>query len=200
MNLLDQRRTPKICISSELSHGGLEIYNNNLSLKGYGGYRSALSTHGLLSGNFYYEAQIESKSGNIRLGFGQKNTDIYAPAGYDKYSYSYGDANGYIFHNSVRKTYSDTYKYKDIIGVLLSINTEPTVLKDYTRSTLVLDSSLKFVSRFSFIKFFKNGEDLGIAFSNINPGIYHAVVSLYCGGEVSLNFGPFFAYPIDNHI
>ena len=41
----------------------------------------------------------------------------------------------------------------------------------------------------SYIEFFKNGNSLGEAFTNINFGKYHPAISLYGGASASVNFG-----------
>jgi hypothetical protein len=46
----------------------------------------------------------------------------------------------------------------------------------------------------SYIKFFKNGQDLGIAYKDIYQGKYHPAISLYRHGNVTANFGPDFKF------
>jgi hypothetical protein len=46
----------------------------------------------------------------------------------------------------------------------------------------------------SKLLFFKNGVCQGIAFENLNSGVYYPSISLYMGARVKLNFGPQFTY------
>ena len=41
----------------------------------------------------------------------------------------------------------------------------------------------------SYIEYFKNGNSLGHAFTNLNLGKYHPAVSVFGGASVSVNFG-----------
>jgi len=46
----------------------------------------------------------------------------------------------------------------------------------------------------SFVSFYKNGEEVGIAFRDITRGEYYPAVSLYFKAAVSVNFGPTFKF------
>lgn len=47
------------------------------------------------------------------------------------------------------------------------------------------------------IRFFKNGVDQGVAFTNLMRGRYYPAVSLYMGANITCNFGPDFQYQPD---
>lgn len=139
------------------------------------GYRTVIADTGS-SGSIYFEVNV-IKSVGIRIGFITSEGELNGPVGADNKGYSYGNVNGYKFHNSVRERYGITYKENDIIGALLLRGKE-----------------------YSFIKFFKNGTDLGMAFYNIPDDIFYPAVSLYDGSIVNLNFGPYLAYPYSWYI
>ncbi|KAI8923827.1 hypothetical protein BC831DRAFT_513893 [Entophlyctis helioformis] len=46
----------------------------------------------------------------------------------------------------------------------------------------------------SEIRYYKNGQPLGVAFRDLVQGKYHPAISLFKGGNVTANFGPKFAY------
>lgn len=50
------------------------------------------------------------------------------------------------------------------------------------------------------IRFFKNGRDQGIAFTDIPPGIYFPSLSLYMGAKAAANFGPEWICPPETDI
>ncbi|EKX40071.1 hypothetical protein GUITHDRAFT_113810 [Guillardia theta CCMP2712] len=49
----------------------------------------------------------------------------------------------------------------------------------------------------SCVRFYLNGEDLGVAFRDVQAGKYYPAASVYMGGQVTYNFGPEFRYKID---
>jgi hypothetical protein len=48
----------------------------------------------------------------------------------------------------------------------------------------------------SVVRFFINGKDQGKAFDNVQAGIYYPAASVYMGGQVTYNFGPYFSCPM----
>ncbi|RVD91428.1 Set1 Ash2 histone methyltransferase complex [Tubulinosema ratisbonensis] len=151
----------------------IKIHEDNLTAENQSGYKTVCSDTGTISTQ-YFEINV-IKSVGIRIGFIQSDAEMNGPIGIDSKGYSYGNVNGYKFFNSIRRKYGCSFKEKDIIGALL-----------YRESGT------------SFIKFYKNGKDLGVAFYNIPHELFYPAVSLYGGSVVNFNFGPYFAYPLDN--
>lgn len=48
----------------------------------------------------------------------------------------------------------------------------------------------------SCVRFYLNGEDLGVAFRDLQAGKYYPAASVYMGGQVTYNFGPEFRYKV----
>lgn len=111
-----------------------------------------------------YEVTI-NKCTNVRIGIANKKANSFLPLGADEYSYAFSNQ-GYIFHNSVRYVYGESFTVNDIIGV------------EYTRH---------------YLKFYKNGNDLGVAFWNIQPECFPGY-SLYGDCEVMFNYSDLLAY------
>lgn len=182
-----KNKSQKPAMSSFFKSPDIKLSNKGLTAVGSFGYRSILATHGLKSGKFYFEVEIESQKGAIRIGFSTIDSEIDGPVGIDNLGYSYGSKNGYTFHNSRRKSYGPSYGYKDIIGAFLYLNDQSTIL-DIESSSVEM--------KFSYIKFSKNGKDLGIAYENLPQNFLYPSASLYGFGSITFNFGPYFAFPI----
>ncbi|KAI8803405.1 hypothetical protein BJ742DRAFT_908305 [Cladochytrium replicatum] len=172
-----------------------------------GGYRMAKSSHGVWEGTWYLEMKIVSQKGNTRLGWSQINGDLQAPCGYDAFSYSFRDQPGTLFHQSrpvesESSNFEEGYGNNDVIGLLIHLPATPDGYSDLSRRLWdPMTPYIQFRSRplathhGSHIRYYRNGVDLGIAFSNLNRGKYHAAVSCYMGATVQINFGPNFEFP-----
>ena len=152
------------------------------------GYRLAKSSHGVWEGTWYFEVLVEnSLNGHVRIGWSQISGDLQAPCGYDVFSYSWRDAPGTLFHQScpVKDApfgYSGGFKPGDVIGVYIHLPplTEanrqelerrlwnPLVDKEYVQIRARPLQPL----RNSEIRYFRNGIDMGVAFSPIYFGIF----------------------------
>ena len=120
----------------------------------------------------YFEAQIVNTRGYCRIGFASGKVELFGPLGYDKYGYSYGNKNGYGFHNSTRVRFGEKYKCGDFLSCWL-----------------------RHESKFYSIHFYINGEEVEKSFrtEDCSEEMIPAI-SLYDDCEISLNLGPFFAY------
>jgi hypothetical protein len=154
------------------------------------GYRLAKSSHGVWEGSWYFEVLLENSVnnlGHVRIGWSQISGDLQAPCGYDAFSYSWRDAPGTLFHQSCAVKdapggYAGGYKPGDVIGVyihlppLTDLNRlelqkrlwNPLVDKEYVQ---IRSRPLQHV-RNSEIRYFKNGVDMGVAFSPIYFGSF----------------------------
>jgi hypothetical protein len=94
--------------------------------------------------------------------------------------------------------YGPPYKFGDIIGVEISLGMGEALFVRRDREGALLPE-VESARELSYVKFYKNGEDLGIAYKDIRRGIYRAAISIYGRGSVDLNFGPYFAYPTDTY-
>ncbi|KAK9711443.1 transcription factor, contains a PHD finger motif [Basidiobolus ranarum] len=206
-----------MCSHETHSAPQFKIASDGLSLWNEKGYRLSKATHGVEYGAWYYEVEILPHTGNTRIGWSQISGDLQGPCGFDRFSYSYREKPGSIFHESVGKQYGDGAETGDVIGLLIYI---PELSLDEKRDLLSRRWSLgeKYIEYSYFptnfdeskddpslvtlpkveksqIVYFKNGECMGVAFENINLGKYHPAISSYKGGRVAVNFGPMFKYP-----
>jgi hypothetical protein len=149
------------------------------------GYRLAKSSHGVWEGAWYFEVLVENSKGHVRIGWSQISGDLQAPCGYDVFSYSWRDAPGALFHQSTAVKdapvgYAGGFKPGDVIGVyihlppLTLVNRQelerrlwnPLVDKEYVQ---IRTGPLQPL-RNSEIRYFRNGIDMGVAFSPIYFG------------------------------
>lgn len=163
------RIAPKF--SKELSANDLEIDMEGPTITGKDGYLSciALSTRPLPS--FYFEATIVNDSGYARVGMATKDYEKYGPIGIDNHGYSYGNKNGYGFHNSIRIRFGERFSKNDIISVYLYKEKKKRV-----------------------IEFFINGRRQYNKFKVPDNVDLWPAISVYNGCQVQCNFGPFFVY------
>ncbi|TPX49126.1 hypothetical protein SeLEV6574_g01627 [Synchytrium endobioticum] len=186
----------------KISEDGLTVYNEK-------GYRMAKATHGVWEGNWYFEVRINEpiyEKGHLRIGWSQISGDLQAPCGFDIYSYSFRDAEGALFHQAAAKEdappgYEAGFQPGDVIGVAISLP-PPARFKmllkrlwDPTEVYMPFRARPMDVAVGSEIRYFKNGVDLGVAFTNLFVGKYYPAISSYFGGCATLNFGPRFTYP-----
>jgi len=195
----------EVCLAKENSAPQVKIMGDKLSASNEKGHRMVRSSFGIKEGSWYYEIEILPHQGNTRLGWSTEKGDIQAPVGYDKFSYSYRDKEGTKFHQSRGAPYGAPYGAGDIVGFFIRL--PPSAKKDTEKkSELVEPPQVDILPKkkeeeeparldTSEIRFFKNGIDQGVAFSNIYEGKYYAAGSLYGGGHIKFNFGPNFKFP-----
>jgi len=102
------------------------------------GHRMVRATHGLSQGELFYEMRFNpshrrisyksssrerGESGNapdlpphIRVGWCTDRGDLEGPCGFDRFSYSYRDVDGQVFHQSVGQHYGNGFGVGDVIG------------------------------------------------------------------------------------
>ena len=69
------------------------------------------ATHGASRGSWYFEVTVKEKPNvsALRIGWAQPLSNLQAPCGYDKFSYSWRSRKGTIFHDSIGKSYSKIF-------------------------------------------------------------------------------------------
>ena len=126
--------TPDTCVVALHDRAPqLNVSDDRLHVTGTKFYCTARATHGVSRGNWYYEVKIVEmpEGAATRIGWAQKNANLQAPLGFDKFGYSCRSRKGTKFHDSVGKHYSDGYSQGDVIGCLIelpedSINLPPS--------------------------------------------------------------------------
>ncbi|KAI8834571.1 hypothetical protein BJ741DRAFT_650039 [Chytriomyces cf. hyalinus JEL632] len=184
----------------KLSPDGLTIFTEK-------GYRMSKATHGVYEGCWYYEVEFHSnEKGHARVGWSQISGDLQAPCGCDVFSYSFRDSPGTLFHQSAHvkgnDAFSAGYKDGDVLGIMINLP-PPNDMDNMVRRLWKLDSSyVQFRTKplekviGSEIRYFKNGVELGTAFTDLYNGKYYPAVSSYQHGTLTLNFGPNFAHAL----
>ena len=169
-----------------------------------------------------HEVDITHKDkANVRVGWGTKLAELQAPIGYDAYGYGYRDLEGHKLHKSCRELYGDSYGPGDVIGMLIHFaddqnissniitnsdnnnnvtkaitfgNVKENGIEQKEDSTSSL-SNIIMKTNTNHIRFFKNGIDQGIAFTDISrQTLYFPTVSLYYNAYVKFNPGPNFKF------
>jgi len=202
----------------------LHLSDDRMTIKGEKGYSMVRGTHGVRKGDWYYEIELLSlptiNDSTVRVGFAQACADVQCPLGYDEFGYSIRSKKGTVFHKSKGKSYmknKEGFVEGDIIGCHIYLNPEndaakqlPDTLKE---ATLVkfknfnyfesLDHKKKIKANLkpgkgNKIQFYKNGKPLGVAFEEINDGVYYPAVSLFKSAKIRANFGPKWKKPPEN--
>eukprot|EP00095_Tigriopus_kingsejongensis_P010432 maker-scaffold294_size218657-snap-gene-0.20 protein:Tk10432 transcript:maker-scaffold294_size218657-snap-gene-0.20-mRNA-1 annotation:"hypothetical protein SINV_13294" len=193
----------------------IPVHDDRLSMTGYKFYCSIRANHAVNRGTWYFETKIVdmAEGAATRIGFAQRYANLQAPLGFDKFGYSVRSRKGTRFHEAIGKHYSDGYQEGDYIGCLISMPEEQT--RDLIPASYKDKPLIKFKSHFYFeekdgvkealkklkplkgssISFFKNGENLGEAFTDIYEGDYFPSISSFRCAKVKANFGPKFRFP-----
>lgn len=171
----------------------------NCTIKSPCGYGSIRASHGAIKGTYYFEVKIDtptSEQSHTRIGWSNKHAELCVPFGYDQHSYSYRDK-GDVFHKSQRKDYGKSYGKGDVIGCLIhlkgyNVDEYPTKIEEFIQDgkkfKFIETNYPTIISQGSFIKFYLNGKDQGIAFHDLEAGKYFPAISLYGGANVSIIF------------
>jgi Set1/Ash2 histone methyltransferase complex subunit ASH2 len=166
----------------------INVHDDRLTLTGHKFYCTIRANHSVARGNWYFETKILDmpEGAATRIGWSQRNANLQAPLGFDKFGYSCRSKKGTKFHEGIGKHYSDGYgQVGDIIGCAISLpeirgyDYLPACYKDKPlvkfKSHLYFEEkdrltealkSLKTLPR-SKITFFKNGVSLGTAFTDL---------------------------------
>jgi len=197
-------RAPQLTVSEDRQH-----------VTGTKFYCSARSTHSVARGSWYFEIKVVEmpEGAAVRVGWAQKNANLQAPLGFDKFGYSVRSRKGTKFHDSCGKSYCPGYSQGDVIGCLIELPEQKDT--DYLPDTFKDKPLIKFKSHLYYeekdgmqenlkalkkcpgskITFFKNGKSLGVAFEDIYGGDYYPGVGLFKGAHVKMNHGPRFKCP-----
>ena len=124
---------------------------------------------------------------HTRIGFATVQADLELPIGSDVHGYSYRDVDGSKFHMGKRRDYSVGYTPNDVIGCMIKLNPQKPKVKGKKEEGPV-------TSEGSWIRFFKNEEDLGVCFADIYEGCYYPAVGLYQFARVEICMGPGLKY------
>jgi len=193
----------------------LTVSDDRFSVTGTKFYCTARATHSVARGSWYYEVKlVDMPEGSaMRVGWATKNANLQAPLGFDKFGYSCRSRKGTRFHDSVGKSYSPGYGLGDYLGCLITLPEQHD--RDYLPATYKDKPLIKFKSHLYYeekdgqqenlknlkpvpgskITFFKNGESLGEAFTEVYAGEYFPAVALYKYSKLKMNFGPKFRHP-----
>lgn len=193
----------------------IQVSEDRLKMLGYKFYCTARANHCVNRGSWYFESKVYDmpEGAATRIGWAGKFANLQAPLGFDKFGYSVRSRKGTRFHEAIGKHYSDGYKEGDVIGCLISLPELPD--KDYLPMHFKDKPLVKFKSHFYFeekdrtteaakalqplpgskVEFFKNGQSLGVAFTDIYQGDYYPAVSAFKSAKVKVNFGPKFSFP-----
>jgi len=207
--------TPETVLLSFLDRAPqLTLSDDRLGVSGNKFYCTIRANHSVNRGTWYFEAKIVDipEGAATRIGWAQKNANLQAPLGFDKFGYSCRSRKGTKFHEAIGKHYCDGYKTDDVLGCMITLPVIPE--QDYMPPSFKDKPLLKFKSHLYFeekdrekenleqlkplpgskITFFKNGESLGEAFSNIYMGDYFPAIATFKNAKVKLNFGPRFKF------
>lgn len=202
----------------------LKVSEDRLSVTGERGYCMARATHGAHVGTYYYEVTVTDmpEGSAARIGWSQELGNLQGPCGYDRFSYSWRSRKGTAFHDSRGKHFSASgFRQGDVLGFLIHLPADCHPDSVNSKSFLPLSHKerplVKFKSYFYFeqkdevqkvskslrpligsrMVCFRNGEEAGTMFSDVNAGIYYPAASLYKNITLTFNFGPKFKYQPD---
>ena len=102
---------------SDLAEGGLEVH-------GHKGFRSVRATHGVVEGDWYFEATVLSRTqeqGAVRLGWSTRRADTEGPVGRDIHGFGLRDKGGEFVHRKHLQVYGEAFGPGDIIGCRLKL-------------------------------------------------------------------------------
>ena len=119
----------------------VNVSDDRLSVTGHKFYCLIRANHFVNNGSWFFEVKIQDlpEGAATRIGWAQKNANLQAPLGFDKFGYSCRSRKGTKFHESIGKHYSDGYKVGDILGcmIILPSGNLDFLPKSYKVSTVV---------------------------------------------------------------
>jgi hypothetical protein len=147
------------------------------------------ATQGVRQGTFYFQVVLRGDAeSHMRFGWTTKEADIQAPVGFDVHGYAYRDISGSSVHNSKRiDAYGESFGTScystsrglrflgpgDVVGTLICLHPEPEMFHENDNKRAADNQVVESDSTGkcqNFIKFFKNGVDQGVAFTQMPPG------------------------------
>lgn len=152
------------------------VYSNDnttveIQKNGVQAYQMALSTKGISNGVVFFEVSIDSctSSSHIMVGVSNGTQTIKQWLGQDKSGWSWFGYNGTKYHGGTCPVYANATKFAqgDVVGVKLDLRKDGT------------------------ISFFKNGQFLGVAFTQIGgtKPLYPAISLRTTGDKVTILSG-----------
>lgn len=191
------------------------VSEDRLTVSGHKFYCTIRANHSVNRGAWFFETKVLDmpEGAAVRIGWAQKNANLQAPLGFDKFGYSVRSRKGTKFHESIGKKYCSGYKAGDILGCLIILPDEakrsylPPSFKDkplvkfkshlYFEEKDRLAENLKSLTSLPGSKmiFFRNGVSLGEAFTDFYRGDYYPAIATYKNAKIKANFGPKFKCP-----
>lgn len=181
------------------------------------GYRSAMGTHGVAQGRWYFEVLVEEEAGgdgatgHVRVGVAGLQAHLGGPVGMDTSGYGFCDT-GHRVHNAYKYPYGRAAPVGSVIGVLLTLpptrQTVPYRSRQFfthgpNKGMMFMQCELDKIDpeksiEGSSISFYLNGEALGPAYTNlVDLPLYFPIISVYGRAIATVNFGPEFCCPPD---
>jgi len=191
-----------VCINKKRAPNGSEVSDDRMVFTSSKGYRTAVATHGVSGGAFYFEVKVAAlgETGHARLGWMSKTGEVNAPVGFDGRGYGYKDIRGEKVHEGVTSEYGEAFGEGDVIGCYVFI--DETKTEDCGCDRNEEDTTMTTSANSSYVAFAKNGMFQGKAFESLNAddGQYFPCGSLFTMPNVEpaklvFNFGPDFAHP-----
>jgi len=119
--------------ASELKSSFVTLSRDRRSAACSKGYRLLRASHGCSSGSWFCEftiAQDLKPGAQVRIGWASDAAFAHGPAGMDHHSYAYRGENGSRVHQSIRSPYGKPFKAGDVIGCLISFETDPAEIAE----------------------------------------------------------------------
>ena len=119
--------------ASELKSSFVTLSRDRRSAACSKGYRLLRASHGCSSGSWFCEftiAQDLKPGAQVRIGWASDAAFAHGPAGMDHHSYAYRGENGSRVHQSIRSPYGKPFKAGDVVGCLISFDTDPSEISE----------------------------------------------------------------------
>eukprot|EP00053_Salpingoeca_punica_P020199 m.210389 g.210389 ORF g.210389 m.210389 type:complete len:518 (-) comp17818_c1_seq2:8572-10125(-) len=215
------RSKGEVCLSANDRAPQLRLSEDRLTVTGERGYAMVRASNGVRYGTWYFEVTVQKPedmpglpAGHLRIGWSQREGNLQGPCGMDEYSYSWRDIKGTKFHVSKGKPYAEEYAPDDVLGFLihLPMPAADKLLPYRTGKEKIIlvkgvvcaeekdeiDKTKLTPLPGSFVSCYKNGVPQGTMFQDLFDGTYYPAISSYMGAKATVNFGPNFAYPVQD--
>uniref|UniRef100_A0A914ECQ1 B30.2/SPRY domain-containing protein n=1 Tax=Acrobeloides nanus TaxID=290746 RepID=A0A914ECQ1_9BILA len=144
-----------VSLSPNDKENKLKLGSDLLTITGNEGYSTALATHSVSHGKWYYEVEFlrqppvlvpmaATDTSHIRIGWAQIYDILQAPIGYTKFSYSWRSKFGTIFHEGKGKHYmnlKEGFREGDVLGCLIDLPSLNSISRE--KFSQILPSSHK---------------------------------------------------------